>query len=184
MKYQTLSKLIPMAVVLLTLPSLHAQQVVADELLNPGMEDGLENWKVTAEDGGKSTVTPEAARSGKLGLHVQDEDPDSGSDCQSNLIPASPGETWTAKCKARIVNGANIGFYVRFFDAKFKLLTTKDLENENIVVVPDKQFDWDDLTVSGEAPEGTAYVGIWIRSFTQSIATGQFDDFSLSQNAP
>lgn len=184
MKRRTRSELIPLTVLLLALHPLHAQPMVEDQLLNPGMEDGLANWTPGTDDGGKSTATAEAARSGKLGLQVLDEDSESGSDLQSNLIPATAGETWTASCKARIIAGKGIGLYLMFFDANYRSLNKPELENENIAFLTEKQVDWDDLTVSGEAPDGTAYVALRIRAFTAALATAEFDDFSLSKTTP
>jgi hypothetical protein len=73
-----------------------------------------------------------------------------------------------------------VGVYLQFFNAKGKGLNTPDLRNEIILVPPADRKDWGESVMYGKAPEGSAYVTVWVHSFNGSQGSVDFDDFSLS----
>ena len=79
-------------------------------------------WTVGEVDGGMTTIVPEAARQGQLGLRVVDESGTDGSDCRSVPIPVASGRTYELRFWGRNVAGSGIGIYLHFHDATGRTL--------------------------------------------------------------
>ncbi|MFA6961235.1 MAG: carbohydrate binding domain-containing protein [Opitutaceae bacterium] len=148
-------------------------------LLNPGFEDGLNGWIVAPGDS-ISVVVPEAARSSRMGLQVNDQDSTVGSGVASAWFPAKAGKTYAIDFWSRIKSGDGVAVYLRFRDTKNHTLTSAQPKDEQLLTIPKGTTQWTPFRLSGVAPEGTAFVSIWVHSFSKNKVLVHFDDFVLS----
>jgi hypothetical protein len=147
-------------------------------LANGGFEAQLTDWNVAA-DHGMSAASAEAARTGKAGLRVTDASDTLGSSLASKRFPATPGKTYEARFSGRVVSGAGIAVYVRFFDAKGAGLNSQEKKNQNLKALGARDREWADHTVKGTAPDGATQVEVWIHSYSKNKVTADFDDVGL-----
>jgi len=166
--------------------TLHALPLDPDEekpvaLANSGFESGLTDWDTTS-DPGMSLATPEAAYRGTVGLRVQDTNEESGSSLHSAHLDAAPGHTYQLRFWARAVQAEGVAIYLRFFSADQRLLTSAELANEHLFMIPGTTTSFRQFVLEAVAPEGTATVRVWIHSFNKSQATADFDDISLFES--
>ncbi|MDR1279349.1 MAG: heparinase II/III family protein [Opitutaceae bacterium] len=150
---------------------------------NPGFEDGAARWTIPAADKSMSQVAPEAARTGKLGLLVVDDDTKAGSSARSDFFPAKAGETYRLDFHARLIRSNGIAVYLQFYDASRKRIVPASPTGggkELLRVIPPAAKDWTALTLAGTAPAGTAFAAAWVHSFGGNRVTAHFDDFSIS----
>ncbi len=157
---------------------LAAQTGKALPLANGGFEEELKGWSANS-DGGMSVASAAAARSGKLGLRVTDAKDSAGSSLGSTRLPAVAGKTYEVRFQGRVVEGAGIGVYLRFIDAKGASLNSQQKKNEHIVALGRNHTAWQAHSVKGTAPEGTAKVEVWIHSYNKNTVTADFDDVAL-----
>jgi len=150
-------------------------------LANLGFESGLNDWD-NSGDADMSRSTPEAAYRGDAGLRVEDADTISGSNLHSPYFSAAAGRTYQMRFWSRAVEGEGVAVYFRFFDAQRKLLTTEQLGNENLFIIPNTATRFRLFTHEALAPEGTASARIWIHSFNKATATADFDDITLFES--
>jgi len=154
---------------LLALASLSAQ-----EISNPGFELELTDWSLRS-DRNMSGTTEEAARSGKVGLRVTDEDATAGSGLFSLPVGVTPGTKYELSCWARGVSGAGgVGVYLRFLNENEKLV-----KKEKYVAMPCEIKEWKRYSVVDTAPEGAVMAQIWIHSFAKDTPVLDIDDFEL-----
>ncbi|AHF94333.1 hypothetical protein OPIT5_12425 [Opitutaceae bacterium TAV5] len=145
---------------------------------DPGFENGPDGWMVAAADKGMSRIIPEAAHSGRLGLRVTDDDETSGSSLFSQKLPVTPGNDYKLTFHARIVQGAGIGVYLRFFDAKGNRI---DTPKQFVKSIPESA-GWATYSLVAIAPEQATRMAVWIHSFDHAKVVADFDDFSLIEN--
>ena len=187
MKIKTFLKTLIAAVApLAAAGTLHALPLDPDEekpvaLANSGFESGLTDWDTTS-DPGMSLATPEAAYRGTVGLRVQDTNEESGSSLHSAHLDAAPGHTYQLRFWARAVESEGVAVYLRFYDTNQRLLTSAELANENLFVIPGATTRFRQFTHEAVAPEGTAAVRVWIHSFNKAMATADFDEISLFES--
>jgi hypothetical protein len=154
---------------LLGLASLSAQEVS-----NPGFELELNDW-TTRSDRNMSATTEEAARSGKVGLRVTDEDATAGSGLYSLPVGITPGTKYELSCWARGVSGSGgVGLYIRFLNDQEKLV-----KKEKFVALPADSKEWKRYSISDTAPEGAAIIQVWIHSFAKDTPVVDIDDVEL-----
>ena len=151
-------------------------------LENLDFEQGMAGWK---GDNGKSVVCAEAAHSGKFGLRVTDNDPNSGSSFTSRTIPAREGKTYRLRFWAHIPKetSGQIGVYFHFMDEKGKRLARPDGGESKITLgsLP----EWRQLDYVETAPKNTVSLAIWIHSFNATTGlVADFDDFELACLSP
>lgn len=151
-------------------------------LLNPGFEDGQNGWAF--KDKGMSLVLGDAARSGKQGLRVNDEDIDRGSEVTCARFATEPGKKVTARFWARLNDGEGLGVYLRFFKGDGTCVNKAELHNEIQVKVPAETREWQKLELSGTVPEEAIEGEVWIHSYSSSQVKADLDDFELEQAAP
>ncbi len=149
-------------------------------LANGDFEAQLTGWNA-ANDNGMSAVSAEAARAGKAGLRVTDASDSLGSSVASKRFPATPGKTYEARFAGRVVSGAGIAVYVRFYDAKGVGLNTQEKKNQNLKALGARDLEWADHSVKGVAPEGAAQVEVWIHSYSKNKVTADFDNVVLAE---
>jgi hypothetical protein len=148
-------------------------------LSNPGFEDGLKGW-IVAKGDDISAVVPEAAHSGSMGLQINDQDAVAGSGVASIWFPAKAGKTYTIDFWSRIKSGEGVAVYLRFRDVKNQALTSAQPKNEQLLIIPKDTKQWTPFKLSGVAPEGSAFVSIWVHSFSKNKVLVHFDDLVLS----
>jgi hypothetical protein len=157
------------ALSLLTLVSLKAQ-----EISNPGFELELTDWAARS-DRGMSATTEEAARSGKVGLRVIDEDAGSGSSLFSLPVEVTPGTKYELSAWARGVSGTGgVGLYLRFVNEQ-----EKPIKKEKAAVMPAESKEWKRYSVSDTAPEEAVLAQIWIHSFAKDTPVLDIDDIEF-----
>ncbi|EIP97732.1 Heparinase II/III-like protein [Opitutaceae bacterium TAV1] len=171
------------ALTLLAFPLLLACPLAAQPLdfPNPGFEegtDGFARWTAPAADKGMSTTSAEAARTGKLGLKVNDRSGSSGSSLYSTRMPVRPGRGYELSFSGRIVEGGGIGVYLQFFDTAGKLITPGD---RFVISLRDPAGTWAQHTLPALTPEKSATAAVWVHSYNQATVTAHFDDFSLRE---
>lgn len=148
------------------------------ELPNVGFEDGLAGW--TCMDKGMSSVVPEAAHSGGMGLRVRDASATIGSSIRSTLVPAVEGRVYAVEFWARPIEGQGaVAVYLQFFDEGGKNLTTPKLNGEYSLAVEGEAHKWRSDVLYGRAPVGARTVGVWVHSFVGLQGTVDFDDFQV-----
>jgi peptidoglycan/xylan/chitin deacetylase (PgdA/CDA1 family) len=156
-----------------------AASAVASPLPNPGFEEGLAGW-VTKD--AMSVATPEAARTGKAGLRVTDNDTAKGSDLTSALLPVVPGQALTLTFSAK-AQGDFLAVYLWFRDAAGRPVkddTKKHTGGMPAVGVKKGAGDWTPYTLAATVPEGAATVAIWVHSWGSATGTADFDDFAFA----
>lgn len=158
-----------LAISLLGLATLSAQ-----EISNPGFELELNDWTLRS-DRNMSGTTEEAARSGKVGLRVTDEDTTAGSGLFSLSVGIEPGTKYELSCWARGVSGSGgVGIYLRFLNEQEKLV-----KKEKFVAMPSEAKEWKRYTITDTAPEGAVMAQIWIHSFAKDTPVLDIDDIDL-----
>jgi hypothetical protein len=152
---------------------------VPQALPNAGFEQGNFQW--TLADGGMSSVTAEAARTGALGLKVDDRSTALGSACGSVSLPATAGRTYQVRYWCRRVFGEpgtnRFGVYLQWFN---------DLGNNfasDLLEVP-ADAEWKEYLTRAVAPAGTVSAKVYIRVYAASQATVYFDDFAFLEVPP
>ena len=147
-------------------------------LANGDFEQALTGW-LNPADGAMSVASAAAAHGGKLGLRVTDASDTLGSSLATKRLPAVAGTAYEVRFAGRVVSGAGIGVYLRFFDAKGQALNTQEKKNENILALNRGDTAWQTRALKATAPAGTATVEVWIHSYSKAQVTADFDDVSL-----
>lgn len=150
----------------------------AISIQNPGFEQGLDEWRLKAGTP-YCVVSPEAARSGNSGLRVIDDSEVTGADLQSDRFPAEPGKEYSVRFWARCLSGNGVGVYLRFYDARGKLLTTEEAGSLLVRNIPPNTKEWKSFSLTGEAPPAADFVAIAIHSFGKATVEADFDDFEI-----
>lgn len=135
-------------------------------------------WTIGKQDGGMTTIVPEAARQGKMGLRVVDASDKDGSDCRSAAIPVKGGETVELRFWGRNLSGSGIGVYLHFHDATGRTLNDQR-PNQIISSLPPEQREWGEFRLVGTAPTAAATASVWIHSYSASKVSAEYDDFRL-----
>ena len=163
----------------LALTVLNAKQLHADEIANPGFEQELAEWVLNL-DYGMTTVSPEAARTGKLGLRITDTSPKQGSSATSLEMSVEPGAKYKLSAWGRGIDGTGgVGLYLRFLDDRGKTIA-----KPKAVVVPSSAREWTQYTLEAVAPEGAAAMDVWIHSLAADMPVVDIDDLELTVVTP
>lgn len=146
---------------------------------NGGFEDGLSGW--TAKDS-MAKALPEAARTGKTGLRIVDEDTKKGSDLTSGRMPVTPGQEITLTFHAR-AQADFAGVYLRFDDAAGKPVKDAALKYTDgmpAAGIKKGAGDWTSYRLKATVPEGAATVAVWVHSWGAATGTADLDDFEIT----
>ncbi|CAM2953831.1 DUF2334 domain-containing protein [Rariglobus hedericola] len=148
-------------------------------LVNPGFEDGLKNWVPLEGTHPMSRTDAASARTGKLGLRIEDNDAIAGSSLESTALPATPGATYRLSFQARsYATTWGLGAYLRFRDASGKFIgEAKDK------AVPPHVETWAPYTLDATAPAGAVSVIVWFHSFSTSTGSWDIDDITVEESA-
>jgi len=135
-------------------------------------------WTIAEGDGGMTTIVPEAARQGKMGLRIVDESGTLGSDCRSKPIAVKSGKTYELRFWGRNPSGSGIGVYLHFHDAVGGTLNGQR-PNQIISSLPPEQQEWREFKLYGVAPTAAATLSVWIHSYSNSKVAAEYDDFQV-----
>jgi hypothetical protein len=146
----------------------------ANEIPNGGFELELNDWTIRS-DRNMSATTEEAARTGKVGLRVTDEDTTAGSGLFSLPVGVTPGTKYEVSAWARGVSGTGgVGLYIRFLNEQEKLV-----KKEKFVAMPAETKEWKRYAIADIAPEGAVMAQVWIHSFAKDTPVLDIDDVEL-----
>lgn len=162
--------------------SLTASSVWAETelpLADPGFEQKGEGWTGVVPEFAR--LTAEAAHTGEIGLRIEDKSTQQGSSVRSAPIAIEPGESYAVRFWGRAVAHAGVAVYVDLWNAAGTMITTQDRKNQIVYTVPGDQTSWKQFTIAIRAPEDAARLTLWIHSFNGSVASADFDDFSVSR---
>jgi peptidoglycan/xylan/chitin deacetylase (PgdA/CDA1 family) len=168
-----------MKLILALILSLIGAQVWANPLENPGFENGNVGWQLKD---GMSSVVPDAARSGTMGLRVKDEDPKAGSGPLSSRFPVTAGQAIELVFHAKTTTENFGAVYLWFYDAAGVLVkdpTERVGQGFPLVAIANADGQWHDYHLKKTAPAGVASVAVWIHSFGSAVGVCDFDDFEL-----
>lgn len=130
-------------------------------------------WEVFPGDDTDETrveVAPEG-RSGK-GALIIDQSKKNGVGIQQ-MMPCDAGKTYTLSCWKK---GAIIGLYIKFRDERMKEMQD-DIKHEGAKNQDPSAFER--FEVSTAAPEGAAFIQVWLYSYTSNVGEAVVDDVKL-----
>ena len=148
-------------------------------LSNPGFEEGVQGWVSSAEDkaASLSTVTAEAARSGKSGLRVNQPEGGPGSWFQSTRTSVDAGGNYRVSFWARTLKTSGIGVWVQFFDDERKEVKAPATL---AVQVPQDSPEWAQVGINIRVPDGATSVTLAIHCYSKRPTLADFDDFAIT----
>jgi peptidoglycan/xylan/chitin deacetylase (PgdA/CDA1 family) len=147
----------------------------ATTLANLGFEKGLEGW-TDKEALAMSRATPEAARSGKQGLRIEDNDPKLGSALLSPQIAITPNASYGLSfwAKTGVKNGA--GVWVRYYDPNRK---TIDIPLTVVSALENASGEWTQYKTTVMPPDNAAFLAFWVHTYSAAQGSFDFDDFRV-----
>ena len=138
-------------------------------LFNSGFDEGLDGWSGSHAVGGVLAV----AWKGQTAAQVKDDSEEKSYGRESRPgLPATAGVRYTARAKVWVESGT-ADLYLRFRDAGGVLITSAAATS-----VSGKE--WNEVTVSGVAPAGTATVAALIYSGVPNVSTAYWDEVLIS----
>ncbi len=152
-------------------------RALADSLENGGFERGLRGWR-NSSDNRMSLPNREAARAGKRGLRVTDQDTTLRSRLRSEPVRVAPGQVCRLGFDARILSDGGINVYLEFLDAKRERIQLPGGERIH-VLLPDAPSDWKRYELTHPAPPGSTAVVVVVQSNGRARVTADFDGFDL-----
>ncbi len=152
---------------------LHAQI-----LSNPGFESGMEGWK-SNEATPITTVVKEAARTGEMGLRVNDESETDGARFFSDAFTVSPGQKVTISFWARTLQGDLAAVSLQPLGARNRAITSENGQPPLVIAIK-SSTDWKQYSGSYTVPDEAESMIIGIRSWTKTKGTVDIDDFELT----
>ncbi|WP_309396786.1 carbohydrate binding domain-containing protein [Cerasicoccus maritimus] len=144
-------------------------------LENGGFEDGLAHWHSRDE---MSSAVAEAARTGKLGLRVVDEDEGLGSSLNSSEIFVNEGDVVEVSFYAN-TDDTFLGVYLWPVDVDGRLIKASE-RGDLVSVRIEPTAGWEQFTFQQTMPEGVSAVSIWVHSWSSATGTASLDDFKIT----
>ncbi|CAI6085533.1 carboxypeptidase regulatory-like domain-containing protein [Cohnella sp. JJ-181] len=149
-------------------------------LTNPGFESGLTGWTqyVAANP---AAASADQAYSGSQSALLDDVKetgtPHGIYGVNSGRFPASAGEVYRASAKSYLASGTSGSLVLVFYDSANQTVAGGEMHEP----VPAVAGQWNDVTVIGKAPAGTAYVGIRLLSGNSQKSKLYYDDAALER---
>lgn len=150
----------------------------------PGFEENASHWWTIGDDSSK--VLPEAAHTGKMGLRIGSMTYNPrGASVTGARLPVAPGQAFTLTFWAK---GAPhcAAVYLNYFNAAGKSVTpsakpasAKKSAGQQLCGLDKGADAWNQYSFPAEAPEGAAFVALWIHSFSGAAGLVDLDDFAL-----
>ena len=168
--------------ILLTLISLNIAPLLSsthgNSLQNGGFEFGLDLWLVNET---MSVASPDAAKDGKLGLRVTDQDSSEGSSVYSRSFPIEAGMTATLTFDAR-ADKKFLAVYLWPMDANGKIIRDENFHGDGLAkaVLQASAPQWQSYSVEQVMPTGTEAVKIWIHSWSAATGVADIDNVTLT----
>lgn len=158
---------------------------IFDSILNPGFEDGLDNWEAVYENEPFSTSST-TVKSGAHSLYFQDlqsEGPNDVARILSNKVKVEQGKNYLLSAEVNVeTQSHSIVLVAEYYDINNKLLKAyEELFSSNTLGTN----KWNTIRKMSTAPEGAAYVRVGFYSGKPSITKAYFDDvtFELVDNS-
>ena len=146
---------------------------------NAGFEEGAQSWVSSAEDkaANLSTVTAEAAHTGKAGLRVNQPDGGPGSWFQSTRTPVDAGGRYRVAFWARTLKTSGIGVWVQFFDDD-----RKEVKAPATIAaqVPQDSPEWSQVGIDVQVPAGATSLTLSVHCYSKRPTLADFDDFTVT----
>ena len=151
------------------------------DLKDGGFEETPSAWRSHNPLG---SIVKEAARTGRYGLRILDEDPVIGSEVLSNCFPVTPGKTYVTRfwTRSQVVN-VNTGMYVIYVTQNGKRINTEANGNQLIYSMVGTT-QWRENIFVTVAPEEARSVYLWIHSYTSSFGRIDIDDIEFAELTP
>lgn len=148
--------------------------VSASDMLisNYSFESGTTGWTQSYGSGG-ITVSSEQKHTGGYSLKINDTSSTASFGMESTKLSAAAGTAYSASAKVYIVSGW-ADLYIRFWSSSNTLISSAFKETSG----PAGQ--WKDLSVTGTAPAGTAYVSVMLYGNTSSTGVCYYDDIGIT----
>ncbi|HHX40662.1 MAG TPA: right-handed parallel beta-helix repeat-containing protein [Armatimonadetes bacterium] len=150
-------------------------------IVNGDFEQGAHGWNIPADEG-MSTLSQEQAASGKWSLKVVDDHPKNGSSATASRVPIEGVGVYELHGKALPVSGSGLGIYVRVLDKEGRLIGKGDDFHRGAPSEPVGK--WVPFTSTIYAPEGAAYLELWIHSYSHAKVVAYLDDFRFEALDP
>jgi len=149
-------------------------------LTNPGFEiqepgsyaPGWQRFQGTLGTHLKFETHPHPVYEGDWSFAIYDNSSSNGYGLRSSFFPASPGQKYTASVMAMTEQNGQAYLYLDYTDVDGKRIKDRSVYTE----CP----DWEKLTVTMEAPEGTAFVSIILYTKVAPTGIARFDNASLT----
>jgi hypothetical protein len=153
---------------------------VGGNLLRNGGFD-LRTWGWELPKDGIALISTEQAASGQHSLKITDHDQKRGSNISSARMPVSANEELLLRGKLFTVSGRGVGLYVRFLDAKHRLLNPIDAKGNmaGIGVPVGPMGKWEPFEFAFKTLPGTAAVQLWIHSINAAEVEAYLDDLEI-----
>lgn len=156
------------------------EEVVHEKLLNPGFEDGLNNWVVINENT-PFTTSKDKAVEGVSSLYMHDsvsEGENTTARILSNKVKATVGTTYLVSAKVNVTSQSHsIVMVTEYYDQDGTLLKTfEELFSSNSLGT-DK---WTTIRQMTEAPAKTSFMRVGFYSGKPSITKAHFDDVNIA----
>ncbi|MGI6544006.1 MAG: hypothetical protein ACOX44_13300 [Limnochordia bacterium] len=157
--------------------AMQAEAAEKELLTNPGFEiqepgSMAPGWQVFQGSFGKQLVFENhPVYEGDWSFAIHDTSPNNGYGLRSVLLPASPGQEYEASVMAMAEQDCVPYLHLEFLDADEKRIKDR--------VVYTDSSDWQELKVTMEAPEGTAWVSIILYSKVNITGIARYDNASL-----
>jgi GH35 family endo-1,4-beta-xylanase/peptidoglycan/xylan/chitin deacetylase (PgdA/CDA1 family) len=142
-------------------------------LVNPGFEDEKAGWTIQ-ERTPMTTMVAEAARTGKFGLRVNDEDEKLGSSAWSAPIAVTARQGYELTFWAKSPQGSAAGVYLSFTGQD-----GKSISEYQPATILRKSEEWKKYRLLVRAPETATAMKVWIHSFGQAKMNFDLDDLQL-----
>ncbi len=147
-----------------------------ETIRNGDFEDALSGWNQES-DNGMSVFSKESAYGGQYGLRVNDDSEKAGSSLISSPILVKGNTTLLLTWFSRVVGGAGIAIYHRFYDAEGKLIPQDNSTAMHLV----SGNKWKENQAEISVPPNAATADLWIHSYMKDKVVADFDQFSVKE---
>jgi len=141
---------------------------------NAGFEEGAKGWSLDP----MSTIAEDVAATGRFSLRTVDNDGNKGgSHARGPKIPINYTGRFEVSGKVFPVSGSGLGIYVGAYTAKGKLLTGQS----HVLAAPrEPKGQWVPFRGNATAPNGTAYLQLWVHSYSMALVEAYLDDLRIT----
>ena len=149
-------------------------------LRNGAFEEGSWAWRIPKD--GMGSLSNDHAASGRTSLRILDSSKTHGSNIHSARVPVEGVRAFELRGKVLPISGDGVGVYVKYLDKDNRLLneTTSELGAiPSLMSLGGSSRQWEPFAVRCQAPEGTAYLRVWIHSYSTAVVEAYLDDLEI-----